>query len=315
MKCSSFERFLGDQLGSSLSESISATISKRMGRATQSIYEIKAVIDDLRANTPGGILSGLMIWEMAVIPFLLFNSGTWFSMKKSDIKRLDSLQNLFFSVLFKVQHSPVSSFLWDCKVLTMSNRILKNKLLLCHHLLSLPINAVSRIIFEEQIKIRFPGLWLEVEEFLISNEVDKLSSFSKHQWKSFVSEKIFEQNEKHVASLMKTSSKIQQSDIQNEEFEVKSYLKELIPSYARVKFRQRYFMIKEAKLNFPNDPTYKSQGFQCDFCQSISSQNHIKVCKEFENFREGKNLEEDMDLIQYFVDVIQYRQEVKDFED
>ena len=74
-------------------------------------------------------------------------------------------------------------------------------------------------------------------------------------------------------------------------------------------------MIKEAKLNFPNDPKFKSQGFQCDFCPSISSQNHIKVCEEYEHLREGKDLENDLDMIQYFVDVIKFRQEVEDFED
>ena len=137
MKCSESERFLGDQMGGTLKESIRATINKRIGRATQSIYEIKAIVEDCRANITGGILTGLMIWEMGVIPFILNNSSTWFSMAKADMDKLNRLQNLFFSVLFKVQNSPSPSFLWDCKTLTMTNRILKNKLMLFHHILSL----------------------------------------------------------------------------------------------------------------------------------------------------------------------------------
>ena len=73
-------------------------------------------------------------------------------------------------------------------------------------------------------------------------------------------------------------------------------------------------MIKEAKLNFPSDPRYKSQGFQCDYCPLISSQSHIKVCVEYEHLREGKDLENDCDMIQYLVDVIKYRQEAKELD-
>ena len=47
---------------------------------------------------------------------------------------------------------------------------------------------------------------------------------------------------------MKTSSKIRQTDILDEQYEIKNYLREFTPEIARVKYRQRYSMIKEAKL-------------------------------------------------------------------
>ena len=97
MKISDSERYLGDQIGGSLSDSVTATISKRVGRATQTIYEVMAVLDDSRAKVIGGLSTGLLIWESAIIPFLLYNSNTWFQMKKDDMKRLDKLQDLFFS--------------------------------------------------------------------------------------------------------------------------------------------------------------------------------------------------------------------------
>ena len=108
---------------------------------------------------------------------------------------------------------------------------------------------------------------------------------------------------------MKNSSKIRQTNILDESYELKNYIKDLSPEYARVKFRQRYFMMKEAKLNYPSDPKYKAQGYQCDYCSSISSQSHIKVCIEYEHLREGRNLDNDCELVQYLVDVVKHRQD------
>ena len=41
MKESKFERYLGEQVGQSLAKSVSATVSKRIGRAKQCVFEIK----------------------------------------------------------------------------------------------------------------------------------------------------------------------------------------------------------------------------------------------------------------------------------
>ena len=40
------------------------------------IYEIKALIEDCRAEVVGGIIAGLEIWEVTVIPYLMNNSDT-----------------------------------------------------------------------------------------------------------------------------------------------------------------------------------------------------------------------------------------------
>ena len=78
MKVSSEEKYLGDQDSSSgLAASILATIKKRGGLVIGKIFEIKAVIDDCRSHAIGGIQTGLDIWEMSVIPYLLNNCDTW----------------------------------------------------------------------------------------------------------------------------------------------------------------------------------------------------------------------------------------------
>ena len=82
MKTSKQEKYLGDQLSSAgLTASVQATILKRTPRTKVAFYEIKAIIEDCRSNCVGGFSAGLNVWEMAVIPFLLYNSETWTAME------------------------------------------------------------------------------------------------------------------------------------------------------------------------------------------------------------------------------------------
>ena len=73
-------------MGQSLSSSITATISKRMGRATQCMYEIQAIVEDCRAQITSGLMTGIRIREAAVIPFVLYNFGTGFDIKKKYVE-------------------------------------------------------------------------------------------------------------------------------------------------------------------------------------------------------------------------------------
>ena len=307
MKCSQYEKFLGDQMGNSLSDSVGATIAKRIGRVTQSIYEINAIVNDCRSNVPGGLMSGLAIWEVAIIPHLLDNSSTWFDIKKEDLRRLYKLQDLLFTTLFQTQKAPMVSYYWDCKALKMEERILKNKLNLLHHLKTLPKSALAREVLEEQLNLRH-GLVKETEPFLVENGVTRIEDYTKRQWKSFVDERIEEMSKAKLLSEMRTSSKIRQRMVFDERYEVKDYIKTLSPKQARLKYRQRYFMINGAKLNFPSDPNFKRDAFKCDYCPAISSQEHlIKVCPEFVHLRYGRDLNEDVDLCEYLSDVMKFR--------
>ena len=82
------------------------------------------------------------------------------------------------------------------------------------------------------------------------------------------------------------------------------------PGFARVRYRERYCMLKYCKLNFPSDPENRKSGFKCTFCSSISSQNHlIYTCPEYEHLRRDKNLLEETERVRFLVDVIKYRQE------
>ena len=116
MKIVTEEKYLGDQISTGgLGASILATIKKRQGLVIGKIFEIKAVLDDCRSHVTGGIQTGLDIWEMSVIPYLINNCESWTSLPGAAVQELDNLQNLFYRVLLQVPTGcPIPIMYWDC---------------------------------------------------------------------------------------------------------------------------------------------------------------------------------------------------------
>ena len=83
------ETYLGDEFGKSVSDSISLTIRKREGLVRKSIIDIKRIVEDHRSKVMGSIKTGLLLWEMCVIPYLLNNASTWLEIKQSDMDVLN----------------------------------------------------------------------------------------------------------------------------------------------------------------------------------------------------------------------------------
>ena len=73
------EKYLGDMISSDgLADCVLKTVLRRKGQVVSCILETKAVVEYYRSMVVGGITAGLEIWELAILPFLLNNSETWF---------------------------------------------------------------------------------------------------------------------------------------------------------------------------------------------------------------------------------------------
>ena len=90
---------------------------KYLGHFIQShgpILETRAIIDDCRINTIGGIQSGLDYWEMAYLPSLLNNCQSWTKISDTSIKMLDDLQDSMYRILLKVPKAcPKAALCWE----------------------------------------------------------------------------------------------------------------------------------------------------------------------------------------------------------
>ena len=90
------EKYLGDQIASTLAESVSLTVDKRKGLAEHAVYEILTAVNDCRSDVVGGITTDLLLFEMVIIPMLLSNAECFFQMNNNTLQVLNSLQNKFF---------------------------------------------------------------------------------------------------------------------------------------------------------------------------------------------------------------------------
>lgn len=148
------EKWLGDQLNENgLAATNLATVVSRRGKVTAAIFEIKALLEDVRLHSLGGLECGLEIFNLAVLPFLLNNSDTWTCLDDKTIKELDKLQVLFLSVLLSVPTStPRPAIFFDTGSITMEFEIMKRKLNLVHHIKNLDDNCLAKEIYNEQIR-------------------------------------------------------------------------------------------------------------------------------------------------------------------
>ena len=185
----SHESYLGEELGGSISDSITLTINKRIGLVKKAITEIKSIVEDCRSQVVGSIKTGIMLYELCVLPFLLNHASTWLQIKQSDLKRLIKLDCLFYNSLLGVKNCPAMALFWETGALVMPIRILKSKLLLYHHLSCLPMKSPAHQVLQIQEKLGLPSLRDEIVEFLRKFEVVEVSTFSKDGWKKFVREK------------------------------------------------------------------------------------------------------------------------------
>ena len=300
--------YLGDKLGLSVSESISLTLKKRIGLVKRSIFEIKAVVEDCRSKIIGGIKTGILLWEACVIPFLLYNSSTWLQMKKSDIEILCKLQRLFLSSLLGIKNCPAVAMLWDLGILDMPMRILKEKLLLYHHISCLPENALSFRILQTQEQLHLPSLREEVAHFLAKHEIHDVRQFSKEKWKIYVRKAILEMNRSQMLEQMKSSKKLDELSLSLEEFKLKDYFTELSFENIRIKFRERSKTMTTCRTHYPSDQENIKLMFECpNRCGNIDSLLHWRSCTFYRQFRESKNMENDKQLGEFYKSVINLR--------
>ena len=133
---------------------------------------------------------------------------------------------------------------------------------------------------------------------------------TKITWKKQVQAKIKAFCEEQLKTEIRDKySKLDNIDIENENFESKAYLKELDLSHARIKFKLRSRML-EVKNNFRREHTHA--GLECQGCQtSIDTQDHVLFCPFFSDLRQDLDLKNDRDLVHYYKKVMEFCDKMK----
>ena len=180
------------------------------------------------------------------------------------------------------------------------------------YLVNLDENALASEIFKIQRDYNLPGLVKEGRELLLyfslPDIIDKKCELSLLQWKHRVKAAINSKYEEVLNSEISKYSKLRDGPMKGDIFEEQSYLKEMSMADAQINFRIRSRMI-DTKMNQQSDKTNAKGLWKCNECGNVDSQSHIVWCPFFAELREGKSLQNDVDLVHYFREVLKIREE------
>ena len=304
------QSYLGEELGPTVSESITLTINKRIGIATKAMYDIKTIIEDIRCKVPGGIRTAVTLWECCVIPFLLNNCSSWMRIRKSDMDRLDKFHNLFLNNILGTFNCPISLMYWDLCMLTMHHRILKEKLVLFHHISCLPHASLAGQFLDLQQRLHFPGITDEVQGFLNRHEIVDVRKYTKIKWKNMIKRLIKGENRDFLIKTSQKYKKIDYLSLADEEYETKDYFSKYDLAKARIKFKQRSNCMPYCKMHSPSDKLNIETLFECpEGCGFQDSIFHWRRCRAYEHLRNNKNLDNEFDLLSYYQNIINLRKQ------
>ena len=88
------------------------------------------------------------------------------------------------------------------------------------------------------------------------------------------------------------------------------YVKTMKLRNTRTMFRIRTLMTP-AKFNRKSDPTYSCELLKCYLYQMIDSHSHMLWCPQLSTLREGKNIMDDDDLVQYLQKVFKIKEDME----
>ena len=304
------DKYLGEHLHSEgLSETIAFTVQQRHWLAVSAIMEIKTIINDYRINTPGGLNTGILLWELAVIPMILNNSETWNDIDAETLKILEDLQNTFLRYLFSTPRtSPTPALCWDSGLLKMKYRIWQKQINFLFHISKLHEDTLAKQVYLIQQENRFPGLVIDtfkkMDMLKLPFDCRENNKLKKGKIKKVIKNAILTKCENELMKEIKSLDKLKDGPMTTEEFSKRPYINTLIPENARelFKFRSKMF---NAKFNYKSDPRHSNKLWKCNSCQSgIESQDHVLWCPSYSSLREGKNIDNDEDLAEYLKNVL-----------
>ena len=182
-----------------------------------------------------------------------------------------------------------------------------------HHLKNLKSGSLGAQFFELQARYRFPGLINEcrtlIRIYRLPNIIDLNLKFSKQSWNQLVKKAVRKKSEEDIKIEFSNYSKLKHIDVETEGLKVKEYVQNMSLRNARMFFRIRSHMI-DTKFNQKSDQKFAKELWKCNYCKNIETQSHITWCPVFESLRDGKNLKNDSDLVEYFQAVMKIRNEI-----
>jgi hypothetical protein len=302
------DKWLGDMFHQDgLAASVVATIKERQPKVKGALYEAAAIVDDWRAQCIGGFRSALDLWELAILPTLLYNSEMWVDIPRVAEETLEDLQLFFVRLILRVpQGTPKAALRSETGLLSMKLRIWKRKCLLLHHIKNMGEETLAKQVYLEQRVNDWPGLSKEVT--LICKELGIEDVNSSRTQKNALRKELEKacrvMDEKELKEKMgKKMMKLKSEDCQR-----KGYMDLKSLADVRSIFRVRTNMVEGFRGSFQN--MYENTSLNCEGCGLVVDyQAHSMECPAYDDLREGLDMDKDLDLVTFFRKVMDRRNE------
>ena len=230
-------------------------------------------------------------------------------MDKQTEERLEDLQLFFVRLILRVPVStPKAALRSETGLRSMKHRVEIEKLMLIHHIKNLNERCLARQVYDQQFKNNWPGLAPEASLICERLGVENVNhtDFTKNEFKRLVIKACRREDEVLLRSSMEGRTKTQ--DLVTESCSLKDYFREKSLARTREMFRIRTNM-NDLKGNFKHDVRNVTGGILCVACGMKDEVNsHVMTCDKYQDLRMGKDLCKDVDLVEYFREVMARRE-------
>ena len=149
-----------------------------------------------------------------------------------------------------------------------------------------------------------------MSEFLNRYKIYNVRNFSKNEWKRFIERKLNDENRDFLLKWSETYKKVDSLSLACEEYERKDYFNKLNLAQSRLMFRSRSRCMPTCRMNYPSDQNNIKALFKCHHCHHVDrgGGSHWLECSFYAKFRISKSLDDDVDLLKYYQQIINLRQ-------
>ena len=145
------DKYLGETLHEKGLNCWKKKVKSRAGKIRGAVAEVMAVVEDLKACNLQPVLVGLMLWNIVVLPSLLYNSNTWMHMKEKDVGYLESFQYEFLQRLLRAPRNILQAgLLWESGEWPLRYQVMLNKIMLFRHMVNFPASYLARQVFDAE---------------------------------------------------------------------------------------------------------------------------------------------------------------------